>query len=484
MSTTDLVDPGSERKARRLAGLLASVAAIILISACTGGRPDTQESPAQSAAAETPFREPRQLVSKNGVLTVRLVVAMRTVNLAGQRLRALTYDGDYMPPTIRLRPGDRLDLSLVNRLPETTNLHMHGWHVSPMGNSDNIYLHTHPGETYRYSYRLAKDFAPGTYWYHSHVHPRSEPQVFAGLSGAIIVDGLERYLPDNLRHLTQRLIGLKDFQVHNGAIPTANIDSGKPTTRTVNGLVNPAIPIRPGETQLWRLANIGADIIYKVHLPGTRFHVIAQDANPVRTVWSADTIVMPPGTRFDVLIQGPAAGRHQLETLPFSTGSGGDMYPRTTLATLVSTGSRMPPATLPTRFAPFDDLGKDKVDRRRTVTLSDNDALNQFYIDNKLFDPNRIDIRARLNTTEEWTLRNVADEMHTFHAHVNDIQVMSVNGKPYDARSWQDTVQVQPKGGEVVIRMRFRDFLGKYPFHCHILNHEDHGMMANIEVVP
>lgn len=483
MSTTDIVGSGSGRKARRFARLLAPVAAIILISGCTGGRPDTQEGPAQTAAAQTPFREPRQLVSKNGLLKVRLVVEMRTVNLAGQRLRAVTYDGDYLPPTIRLKPGDRLDLSLVNRLPEMTNLHTHGWHVSPEGNSDNVYVHIHPGETYRYSYRLATDFTPGTYWYHSHAHPIAEPQVFAGLSGAIIVDGLERYLPGNLRHVTQRLIGLKDFQTRNGAIPTTDIDSNKPTTRTVNGLVNPAIPIRPGETQLWRLANIGADIPYKVHLPGTRFHVIAQDANPVRTVWSADTLVMPPSSRFDVLVQGPAAGRSQLQTLPYSTGDAGDMYPRATLATLVSTGPSMSPATPPTRFAPFDDLRRHKIDQRRTVTFSENEKLDKFYINNKLFDPNRIDIRARLNTTEEWTIRNITDEEHTFHSHVNDVEVMSVNGKPYDARSWQDTVQL-PTRGEVVIRIRFRNFLGTYPIHCHILAHEDNGMMLNVEVVP
>ncbi|WP_248963327.1 multicopper oxidase family protein [Sphaerisporangium perillae] len=466
-----------------MAGL---VAVAVVISGCGGvpaGRPAAEESPTGTGAAQPSFREPRQLVSANKVLKVRLVVEMRTVELAGQRLRALTYNGDYMPPTIRLSPGDRLDLALVNKLPEKTNLHTHGWHVSPQGNSDNIYLHIHPGETYRYSYRLPKDLAPGTYWYHSHAHPISEPQVFAGLSGAIVIDGLEKYLPAGLRHVTQRLLALKDFQARNGAIPTAGIDSNAPTTRTVNGLVDPAIAIRPGETQLWRLANIGADIAYKVQLQGTRFNVIAQDANPVSTVWSADTLVMPPGSRFDVLVQGPPAGRSLLRTLPYTTGPAGDDYPETTLATLLSTGRPMPQATLPTTFAPFDDLRADRVDRRRTITFSENSASTEFYIDNKLFAPDRIDVRARLNTTEEWTVRNLADEEHTFHIHVNDFQVMSVNGRTYNARSWQDTVQL-PVHGEVVIRMRFRDFLGKYPFHCHILNHEDKGMMANIEVVP
>lgn len=461
--------------------LVALLAAATLTGGCAvSERPHTTGAQHGTAAQ---FREPRQLISRNGLLKVRLVVEMRTVTLAGQRLRALTYDGDYMPPTLRLRPGDRLELSLVNRLPEATNLHTHGWHVSPKNNSDNVYLHIHPGETYHYGYRLPKDLNPGTYWYHSHAHPMSEPQVFAGLSGAIVIDGLERHLPAGLRHITQRLIALKDFQTRAGAIPTTGIDSNAPTTRTVNGLVNPAIGIRPGETQLWRLANIGADIAYKVQLQGARFHVIAQDANPVRALWTADTLLMPPGSRFDVLVQGPPPGRTVLRTLPYSTGPAGDRYPEATLATVESAGPSVPRADLPTDFAPFDDLAGERVDRRRTITFSEDTRRNAFFVDGRLFDPNRIDVRARLNTTEEWTVRNDSDEEHTFHIHVNDFQVMSVNGAPYAARSLQDTYQL-PVRGEAVIRMRFRDFLGKYPFHCHILNHEDRGMMANVEVVP
>lgn len=436
-----------------------------------------------AAPPQPAFRQPRELVSRNGVLKVRLLVESRMVPLLGRKVRALTYNGDYMPPTMRLRPGDRLDLTLVNRLGEQTNLHTHGWHVSPKGNSDNVYLHIHPGQTYRYVYRLPKDLAPGTYWYHSHAHPLSEPQVFAGLSGAIVIDGLDRHLPRRLRGITHRLIALKDFQLDGDAIRTKDIDSDAPTNRTVNGLINPAVPIRPGETQLWRLANIGADIAYNVRLEGVRFHVIAQDANPVGEVWSADMLVMPPGSRFDVLVQGPPAGRTRLVTLPYSTGPAGDSYPQATLATLVSSGKAVKPAALPTEFAPFDDLGDDPIAQRRTMTFSQDDRANRFYINGELFTPDRIAARPKLNTTEEWRVRNLSDEQHTFHIHVNDFQVMSVNGMPYQARNWQDTVQL-PVRGEVVIRMKFRDFTGKYPFHCHILNHEDNGMMANILVVP
>jgi suppressor of ftsI len=427
-----------------------------------------------------PLREPRQWVSRNGYLRVRLVTEVRQVKLGGRSVRALVYNGDYMPPTIRLRPGDQLDLDLVNKLPEATNLHVHGMHVSPQGNSDNVFLHIASGQTFRYHYNFPLDLAPGTYWYHSHLHGLTEPQVFAGMSGAIVVDGLREYLPPDLQNVKERLIALKDFQVLNGAIPTTNINSNAPTTRTVNGQINPTIGIRPGETQLWRLANIGADIFYRLQLPGRTFHVIAEDANPVSTVWSADSLVLPPGKRYDVLVQGGPSGRNRLLTLAYNQG--GDQYPQKTLATVVSTGPAMRPAGLPTAFAPSDDLTRAKVDQRRTIVFSENSAGTAFFINGKQFDPNRIDVRSRLNTVEEWTVRNVTSEQHPFHIHVNDFQVMSVNGAPYHAVGQQDTV-VLPIHGEVVIRMRFLDFLGKYVFHCHILNHEDHGMMATIDVV-
>src|SRR5207237_7186291 len=104
--------------------------------------------PSTPAAAGGPLREPRQWVSKDGYLRVRLMAEVRRVELAGRRVRALVYNGDYMPPTIRVRPGDWLDVELVNKLPQDTNLHVHGMHVSPQDNSDNVFLHVHPGQTF------------------------------------------------------------------------------------------------------------------------------------------------------------------------------------------------------------------------------------------------------------------------------------------------------------------------------------------------
>ncbi|MGW1007424.1 multicopper oxidase family protein [Streptomyces sp. NPDC002520] len=423
------------------------------------------------------------MVSHNGLLRVQLVVERRQVDLGGHKMWALTYNGSYMPPTLRIRPGDKLDLAMKNTLNEDTNLHLHGLHVSPGGNADNIFIHIHPGETFHYSYQFPKTLRAGTYWYHPHPHLTSAPQVAGGMSGILIVDGLQQYLPANLRNITEHVIALKDFQVQGDEVRTKNLHIGAPTNRTVNGQLNPTIRIRPGETQLWRLANISANIYYKVHLQGQRFHVIAHDGTPVDRIWEGDSLLLAAGARFDVLVQGGPAGRTQLQTLPYTTGPGGNSFPQATLATLVSAGGSASPAPLPTTsFAPYVDLSHAPIAVRRSVVFSENKDGTKYYINGKQFDPNRVDIRAKLNTVEEWTVRNVSDEEHSFHVHTNHFQLMSINGRPHHGHGLQDVASI-PAKGQFVIRMQFKNYAGKTVLHCHILNHEDAGMMAVLEIV-
>jgi FtsP/CotA-like multicopper oxidase with cupredoxin domain len=436
------------------------------------------ECPAPGAA----LREPPQWVSHNGVLRVRIVVERRKVCVGDRMLWALTYDGHYMPPTLRFRPGDTLHLAMVNRLGQPTNLHVHGLHVSPRDHSDNIFVHIHPGETFHYTYRFPDNLAPGTYWYHSHLHGLTAPQVAGGNSGIIIVDGLKKYLPPRLRTITERVIALKDFQIDGDSIKTEGLTIGAPTNRTINGQLNPTITIRPGEIQLWRLSNISANIYYYLRLRGAQFHVIAQDGNPVNRVFAADSLLLAAGNRFDVLVRGGPPGTTILETLAYSTGPAGNQFPQTDLATVVSTGRPQPPTTLPTTFAPTEDLSSAHISGRRTIVFSENAAGTAFYINGKLFDPNRIDIRSRVNTVEEWLIRNDSNEEHSFHVHVNDFQVMSVNGVPQPFVGGRDTITL-PVQGQVVIRTRLADYTGKTVLHCHILNHEDAGMMAVLDIV-
>src|SRR5258708_25136971 len=149
-------------------GIVGLVVIVCCWSSATGwaatdasARVVAQTAAVATRSSDTPLREPQQWVSRNGYLRVRLVAEMRQVDLDGRRVRALVYNGDYMPPTIRLRPGDRLDLELVNKLSEPTSLHVHGMHVSPQGHSDNIFLHIPAGQTFQYRYDFPADLEPG-----------------------------------------------------------------------------------------------------------------------------------------------------------------------------------------------------------------------------------------------------------------------------------------------------------------------------------
>jgi FtsP/CotA-like multicopper oxidase with cupredoxin domain len=209
-------------------------------------------------------------------------------------------------------------------------------------------------------------------------------------------------------------------------------------------------------------------------------------------VWDAKSLVLPAGKRFDVLVTGGEKGTYPLKSLPYNR-SGFSPTSEVTLATVNVQGNdgRHTADVTPSSLVPRHDLGDSPIQTHRTLVFNgspDNNTKNRFgdvgtnQINGKVFDPNRVDYIVKLGDVEEWTLINKDTEDHTFHIHIVDFQVMSVNGHPYNAHGLQDTV-VLPQGGEVVVRIPFTDFVGKFLFHCHILPHEDTGMMGVVEVV-
>ena len=438
-----------------------------------------------------PLAAPAVYASHNGELNVTLVAAQRRVTIAGRRVLAKVYGDSFVAPTLVVRPGDMIRVKLVNHLDEPTNLHFHGLEVSPSGHADNIFVSVDPGKSFQYAFRLPRSAPTGTFWYHSHEmvpmsqmtrYPNaySEEQVFDGLSGLIEVQGLTADLPADLHDVVQRYLALRDVQVADGAIASSQINSNGPTTRLVDGQLQPRITIAPGQTELWHIANIGADIFYRLALPGHSFDVIAQDGHPVIHATPERTLLLPPGKRFDVLVRGGRRGITPLETLFYNEGD--DHYPERTLATVDTTGPARRPQPAPSVISWGSvDLGYAHIVRRRVVVFSENQAGTVFYIDGQSYDPAKINFHARVNTVERWTIVNHTDETHPFHMHTYPMQLMSVNGVPQAFNGYQDEI-VLPPHGYVVARIDFADYTGITVFHCHILAHEDAGMMANIEV--
>ena len=432
------------------------------------------------------LQEPPVRASQNGVLETSLTARLGPTTAAGNAVTSRVYEGGFPGPTLRVRPGDTLRVRLVNELTgddAATNLHVHGMHVSPRDNGDNIFLHAMSGEHVDYEYRIPPDHAAGLYWYHPHVHGDSELQVNNGMVGAIVVEGGLDALP-GVGDVTDRLLVLQATQFGpDGVVLGLEDQSNDGALRLINGQLNPTIRLRPGETQRWRILNASADSFFNLALAGHRLHQIAKDGNPQAEVWSRDAILLAPGERVEVLVQGGAAGTYELRTMLF--GESFQAMPDVVMATVVVEGEPTDPQPLPVALLPFEDLSEAPVDLRREISFGISFPATgdpDFLTNGHTFDMDRVDQTVKLGALEEWTITNTTDEWHPFHIHVNDYQVVAVNGEPVRAWGHEDTTPVPP-GGSITMRTRFRTFTGKFVYHCHLLFHEDHGMMGVIEVV-
>jgi suppressor of ftsI len=150
------------------------------------------------APTPEPLVQPPEVRSRNGVLETTITAAPGQVRLGDHEFSGLLYNGAYVPPTLRARLGDTLRITFRNDLPDKpSNLHYHGMSVSPRRNSDNVFVHVHPGATFQYEVRIPASGrqGPGLFWYHPHAHGFVNDQILGGMSGGLVVDGMERLIP-------------------------------------------------------------------------------------------------------------------------------------------------------------------------------------------------------------------------------------------------------------------------------------------------
>jgi FtsP/CotA-like multicopper oxidase with cupredoxin domain len=505
--------------------------------------------------------EPTFLRSQNGVLEATLVQKPDVTVVTGLPVQDVwTYhvgeDGppNYSGPTLYVQPGDTLRLKIVNRLPPSigprqvdlvpvptpTNLHVHGMHVSPLGNADNVLLDIPPdGASNQYEIKIPKDHPQGLYWYHPHRHMFAREQLLRGLAGLLVVGRPDGGAPQ-LNGVRQRLLVLQYSVIQPllGGGPTmlrnASFAGAPPLVHfTVNGQENPSIDIRPGELQVWNLCNASHNGYFYLRIKGVNgttdqpIVAIAQDGNPYTrpvTYPATKPLLIPSGARFSLLVQGPPAGSYQIEMVPFHDGFVwwptspsavflGDNLPEArTLATIVSGGEPVRPPSIPSKLTPpanyFEGLERLPVDYRRAVEYSaifegppDNLTNVIFTINGAPFPRNPL-FQPRLNTVEEWTVTNTTIDDHPFHPHQNDFQVLSVEDATNPKNNFstpqpwvQDIIHLPAavtfgdrgqlnRPSTVVVRTHFRDFLGTYVHHCHRVDHEDRGQMAIITTIP
>ncbi len=466
-----------------VAGTLAVGLPLAASQSSLGGDPITGQ----------PLVEPPVLKSRNGRLAVTIDARTSIVSIGGRKVATWAYDAMTPGPTLEVFQGDDLQITSRNNLPaQPTNLHTHGLHVSPEKQADNIFVDTPSGATFTNKYDIPDDHIPGEYWYHPHRHMFSSDQLSMGMAGIIDVraDTPEERALD--RYRTRQMI-IQSFRVDGGQVVKPGQPSSARPALYINGQLEPVVAMRPGEIQRWRLTNVQANVFARVAIPtGMKAWLISTDGNPTSRPIPVSDMLIPPAGRRAVLVRASSPGDLTVATAPW--GPGIQAVPRFNLFTARVGGTPVTGSTLPVMKPSMPDLRREAVHNSRNVEFSAGPPLpgstaKNFMINGMNYDQwgSRNLFSMKLDTVEEWTLTNVTDEYHPFHIHIQPFQVVSVNGKPVSGVDYRDTVPIPPMEngvpGTVVIRQKFTDFTGRFVFHCHILFHEDNGMMAPVRVV-
>ncbi|MBB6144931.1 FtsP/CotA-like multicopper oxidase with cupredoxin domain [Silvibacterium bohemicum] len=510
---------------------------------------------------------PPELESQNGVLEVTFTFQTVTDSQGLIRYCYVTNTG-LEAPTLRVNPGDQLIIHFQNNLPpataasdnmagmkmtlsandtpttstssacngamgtSVTNIHFHGMNVAPVCGQDEV-VHTlvQPGQSFDYNVQIPANEPPGLYWYHPHPHGISEGQVQGGATGALIVEGLQN-VDTALAGLPERTFVLRDQILPPSEMNDSNIPAWDLSINyvpvTYPGYTPAVIQTNPGQQELWRVANTGADTIlnlqYIVNGVAQTVQVVAIDGYPIASGSSGQqsvsqtSILLGPGARAEFVVTTPNVGdQAQLVTQYWNTGPDGDFDPARPIANIVSQNGiensaakgtaavrRLPSHAKQTKVTRFSALASATPVAQRNLYFSEVllDPTNPlspttFFITEEGQTPTVFTMDQQPNivvhsgTVEDWVVENRAQEDHVFHIHQLHFQVLEVNGQPANDPAIRDTVDIPYWNGSgpypsVKVRMDFRDpnVIGTFVYHCHILEHEDGGMMGEVQVLP
>ena len=302
-------------------GAIVAVAMLLTVGGCSGGggNGNGNTNTNDNGSTGVPYSNPPEIVSQDGTLATTITMQAAVQTVAGEDVTfPALYNGLYTPPTLRVQQGDTIQLTFRNFGVEPTNLHYHGLAVTPQDNGDNVFLSFDPGESHAYDFPIPANHASGLFWYHPHLDPYLNTQLGSGAAGALVIGDILKPFPE-LAGIPERIMMLKDLKTVDG-VPRPDPDPAGPTTRTINGIYQPDITMRPGQLEFWRIGDFSSNIFYQLSIPGVQFHVIAEDGNLQNRVVTTDTLILPPGKRYEVLVYGPPAGTYTFQTADFKEG--------------------------------------------------------------------------------------------------------------------------------------------------------------------
>jgi FtsP/CotA-like multicopper oxidase with cupredoxin domain len=415
--------------------------------------------------------------------------------------------GPVVGPLIDVREGDTGEIRFVNRLPQPSTIHWHGLPVPP-GQDGNPSDAVAPGGTRVYRFALPPGSA-GTYWYHPHPHRLSAEQVYRGLAGPIVV----RAADDPLAGWPERHLFCTDLKLASDGTIAPNdmmdwMNGREGQFVLVNGARRPRIVVARDER--WRVWNASNARYLKLTFgDGRSFAHVGTDGGLLERPREGVTeLLLAPAERAELIVRAgraPAravltAGRYDRRKMAMMHGSL-PPDPARPLADVEFAPAASAPAApaLPARLRTVPPLGTPAA--RKSVVFSeqmDRAAMHRsgalangmpagmtFMINGATFSPGRVTLVSRRGEVELWSIKNRTDMDHPFHLHGTQFQVLErkANGAtaPEPYRAWRDTVNVQP--GETVRIAAVQSTPGERMFHCHILEHEDLGMMGTLKVV-
>ncbi|QEI08694.1 multicopper oxidase family protein [Pigmentiphaga aceris] len=426
--------------------------------------------------------------TRAGLFQGELVAApVRMSLIDGESTEVWAFNGSLPGPVIDVHEGDTVEIRFVNRLSQPSTLHWHGLPVPPDqdGNPHEVVA---PGESRLYRFTLPVGSA-GTYWYHPHPHGHTAEQAFRGLAGAFIV----RAAKDPLHALPERHLFISDLRLmSDGTIPpnTADdvMDGREGQFVLVNGQREPSIVVT--RTERWRIWNACNARYLDLMLEGTTLTQVGTDGGLFETPQAGlNSLLLAPAERVEIVVSpSTTATNTKLVARPYSRGK---MAADAEDVRITLAGVKLAAGTavaLPTALREVPALGM--AERVRTVVLSEDMGHGtgnmRFMIDGKTFDMARVDIDTTVGLVEHWDIRNDADMDHPFHLHGVQFQLVSrrqdgvTEHAPFVA--WKDTVNVEP--GETVRIKVAQHHVGLRMYHCHILEHEEAGMMGQLRVNP
>jgi FtsP/CotA-like multicopper oxidase with cupredoxin domain len=397
------------------------------------------------------------------------------------------YNGDYLGPTLRATRGEEVLIHVTNDLADTTSLHWHGMHL-PAAMDGGPHQPIAPGATWSPTWRVNQ---PATMlWYHPHPHGRTAEHVYRGLAGAFFIDD-----PATDVTALPHTYGVDDFPI---VVQDKTFDGDELSYRAtllgmgilgdqivVNGTLAPYLDITTDRVRL-RLLNASNARVYDFALAdGRPFALVGTDGGLLPQTVATDRIQLAPAERADIVVPLRPGERLVLRSNPPSLGTplgrffgGSDAFD---VLELRAASTLDPRPDVPARLVDTQRLDPSAATERRTMRLTDQS------INNRRMDMGRIDATVARDSTEVWRVTNADGKPHSLHIHDVQFQVVRFNGGPPPAHlsGWKDTIFVRTQD-EVDVVMRFADYTDPqtpYMFHCHMLFHEDKGMMGQFVVV-